>query len=211
MEKNKYLFVVVGAVLLLVLLSVGTAVFHSGPTQRRSGSVDLPSDEQSKPLQIRSIDPRKPNAGAKQVESSTLYITEAHAFIPVQSLTVSADNLQTVDLYIDTASVSISGYDITVSLNGGLLFQAAVDGTAGKKFNTEIFHTISSNKKTLRLSKVTTDTTSNISGKLHIATITFRPATAQGGSLSFSKVAVTSPLSVQVVPVTASAVPYEIH
>ncbi|GEM_PF-6098936 len=68
--RNKLMFFIVGIVFLLALVAVGAAFRNADKRQPQGGNVDLPQNDNSKPLQIRSIDPRQKPYSADQAFSA---------------------------------------------------------------------------------------------------------------------------------------------
>ncbi len=125
-------------------------------------------------------------------EDTTVFLTSDTNIITSISLTPGGQ--ATLALYVDTGANRLNGFDITVNLSNALnliTIQSAEEGKDAQNFNTPIFKDIDKTNGTIRFAKVTTDTSANIFGRLHLGTVNFTVNTSASGQ---GTVGVTSAL-----------------
>ncbi|GEM_PF-6797720 len=112
---------------------------------------------------------------------------------PIQSRSFTPNSSQTLNLYIDSPSANVNGFDVTITTTGGLIISKLDEGQDAGKFSTKVFNDLSNGGQTIRFSKVSTDTNATITGLLHLGTITFAVPGSGTGKIDFTKITLTSP------------------
>lgn len=111
----------------------------------------------------------------------------------ITSFTVAPGQTTSVRLFLDTQTIPIDGFDITIDYGTGITLNSINAGAGANLFSSPIFNTISPTTHTFRFSKVTTDININISGLLHIVTLSFTAGSAPTtGTLAYGEVDITS-------------------
>lgn len=117
---------------------------------------------------------------------------------PISQITLTPGRQATLALYVDTGAININGFDITVSLANALslvTINDAVEGADASKFNSSVFRDIDRANGAIRFAKVSTDSSQNINGRLHLGSVIFTVNTsAQGsGNIGVTAAQITSP------------------
>lgn len=135
---------------------------------------------------------RKRADGEQQLD---LYFAREVSSLPITEINVSTGEQFTLDIWLDAKSMGVNGLDISGTFSEGLIPLSAVPGRNAGGFDNELISTFDPQTRTVRASRVSTDTSeSRIDGILHLARVSFRaPDTPMSGRLEFSRVQVTSP------------------
>lgn len=99
-----------------------------------------------------------------------------------------------VDLIFETKS-NVNGFDTTIIFGNNLTLQSVTDGADTSEFPSEIFKTINNQTRSLRYSRVTTNTSATNAGRFrfHIGKLNFQTTGLGTGTITFGTTLVTSP------------------
>lgn len=153
-------------------------------------------------------------------EQASFYFTTPNGTTPLVTVATDAGQSLTLNLFLDTGTNTINGFDVTVATTGDLTFSQLVEGPDAARFPTKVFGDITNAGHTLRFTKVNSSTSESASGKLLLGTITFTTLnTPSSGAIEVVKTIVTSPatsvslavfkpiVSYTILPTTAQQLP----
>jgi len=186
-------------------------ISFTAPSTTGKGTIEFPKVIVTSPSQTVAL-LAKAQPVAYTIDASKalpVYFTKAGTTTPVSSLTVASSPVS-LDLYIDAGTNDINGFDIVTKVTGPLTYEKLSEATDATKFNTTVFNEITDVNKTLRFSKVSSDTKALITGKLFLATVSLTGSAAGNGTIDFSKLIITSSSSTQGLPAKGTPINYSI-
>lgn len=108
------------------------------------------------------------------------------------SVTVSPGQTVSLRLFLNTGSIPIDVFDITVQFGNGLTLTSVNSGTGADRFASQVFgppDTIDNQNRRFRYFKTTTDPNANISGVLYLGKLNFTASSTTGtGTITFGTV-----------------------
>lgn len=111
-------------------------------------------------------------------EDVSFFYTSATGSTPITQVSVVQGNQVQVKLFLNAGSRIITGFDITITPQNGLIAETLTPGVDAAKFNTPLAQDIDRQNNTIHFAKVNWQTATPASGSLHVATLTFSaPAT----------------------------------
>lgn len=151
-------------------------------------------------------------------EEATVFFAERGSTnsATLSQINISPNQQKVLELFVDTGTNSINGFDITLNLGNALQHVTITDaseGTDAQRFETEIFKQINPTTGVIRFSKVTSDSTQAIQGKLHLGSIAFTvQSNANGtGNIGVTRAEITSPTRSAPLTTALSTLSYSIE
>lgn len=167
--------------------------------------------KQQQILKQQAMQPEQINAPVKQQAFTgkpiEVSFAQPNTPTPLTTISTTVGKVVTFDVYVNTDTTTINGFDISITPNENLKLQEIKEGVDGQKFSTAIFNDLQKE----RFAKVTLNSKAIPTGMLHLATLTFLAKKKGEGKLQIGHATFTSLQSTSALPMNLPVVSYTVQ
>lgn len=123
--------------------------------------------------------------------NASLHFTNLGSDTPLTSLTIQPNTSLVLKLTLDVGSAVANSFAVWLSYPESITVERFEEGADANKFNATVLKDFNNTTRLLRYEKLSNTNNAAITGKLHLATITFKAKEKGAGRILFSKAVAT--------------------